>query len=138
MGSCERWSGSGYFPDYKEFYETCNGVTIADVHGGYFLHSLEIIVRNFNGGEPVRIAGLSAGDILVFGSDGTGRSFAVYADERQEVIYLKEGRVEISTYYERPGQVEIVADDFCQFLDRLLGDVKAFINDDVNWNNLVG
>jgi hypothetical protein len=119
-----------------DLYRHCNGINLPDVHNGYFVHRLEIILRGLKNGEPTKTTGYKATltDIVVFGTDGGGGRLALVKDDPQEVLYLSTGILENSVFDCSPTQCEIVSPDFPGFLKRLQSDVEAFIEDRDNWS----
>jgi hypothetical protein len=113
-------------------FDRCNGVSLPDVHNGYFIHSAELILRGINHGEPRSLSGSEAGSILVFGSDGGGNRFALRgADEI--VLQLGEGAVIDGVFDGEGGAVRRIAEDLEAFLERLEADTEAFVRGDCDW-----
>jgi hypothetical protein len=120
------------------FYSRCNGVDLPDVHVGYFIHSIELVIRGIQSGEPLRIL-QSSGEtgIVIFGTDGGGGRFAMKLDESGEILYLPVGRVIDSTFDGQQTPARFIADDFLTFLERLNSAIAAFIDNDTDWKYLV-
>ena len=53
-------------------YRACAEVSLPDVHVGYFLHAPDLVLRGLERGEPRRLTGPHAREVLVFGTDGGG------------------------------------------------------------------
>lgn len=119
------------------FYRHCGGVSLPDVHVGYFVHPPELVVRGRQQGEPQRLTGTYDRAVIVFGSDGGGGRFVIGTDGDGEVLYLGEGRVEDAVYDGWNGDVRVLSESLNGFLDRLLADVEAFICPCPGWRYLV-
>lgn len=111
-------------------YQVCDGLSLPDVHNGYFIHPIDQIQRSSQSGGPMAIdGGPYRGPIVVFGSHGGGGLFAIRAAEG-DVLLLEGGAVRHSVYEDDGGRrVVKVADSFEGFLIRLLDDTAAFIED---------
>jgi hypothetical protein len=120
-----------------DFYRACSGVSLPDVHVGYFIHEPGLVLRGLEGGEPRRLTGPYARAVVVFGTDGGGGRFALGADGDGEVLYLGEGAVHDAVFDDADGQVQTLAPDLPAFLERLLADVEAFVNDEEGWEFMV-
>lgn len=132
-------SGAGLNPrsPLAAFYDACSGVSLPDVHVGYFIHEPGLVLRGLEGGEPRRLTGPYAREILVFGTDGGGGRFALGADGDGEVLYLGDGAVHDAVFDGVYGQVRTLAPDLRAFLNRLLADVEAFVRGEEGWEYLV-
>lgn len=119
------------------FYRACSGVSLPDVHVGYFIHEPGLVLRGLEGGEPRRLTGPYAREVLVFGTDGGGGRFALGADGDGEVLYLGEGAVHDAVFDGEYGQVQTLAPDLNTFLQRLLEDVEAFVDGEEGWEYMV-
>lgn len=120
-----------------DFYRACSGVSLPDVHVGYFIHEPALVLGGLGGGEPRRLTGPYAREVLVFGTDGGGGRFALGADGGGEVLYLGEGAVHDAVFDGSDGQVQPLTPDLRAFLERLLADVEAFVNDEAVWEYMV-
>jgi hypothetical protein len=114
-----------------DFYSACDGISLPDVHVGYFVKPVAELPRVRLQSEPIEVVGETSGRIVVFGSTGGGGLFALRRG-LWDVLYLAPGRMESGTYFSAEGQVGIVASDFLGFLVRLLDDVKAFVTGERN------
>lgn len=132
-------SGAGLDPrsPLVGFYSACSGVSLPDVHVGYFIHEPSLVLRGLEGGEPRRLTGPYAREILVFGTDGGGGRFALGAGGDGEVLYLGEGAVHDAVFDGVDGQVQTLAPDLHAFLRRVLADVEAFVHDEEGWEYMV-
>lgn len=118
-------------------YRQLDGLSLPDVHNGYFIHSVELVLRGLDGGEPRRITGELARPILVFGTDGGGGRFAIGADGDGEILHLGEGQVEDSVFDGADGRSRLISSSLGIFLEQLLEDTEAFIRGDEDWQFLV-
>lgn len=111
-----------------ELYSACDGVSMPDVHNGYFIHPLR---RPLNVGDPnSEPRAVLAGDeipVLLIGSTGGGDLFVV---ERQSgrVLVLPPGLINDGRYEGR--RIRVVADTIIKFLDILISDAEAFVRGD--------
>ena len=115
-------------------YEVCDGVTLPDVHNGYFIHAVALIARGVASGEPRALSQPGAGseEVLVFGSDGGGGRFAVRRNPLGEVVHLASfGEVRNGVY---DGRVRTLAPSVESFLERLHADLDAFIACTEGWS----
>lgn len=118
-------------------YRVCAGVSLPDVHVGYFVHAPGLVLRGLEGGEPTRLTGPYARDVLVFGTDGGGGRFALGAGGEGEVLHLGEGAVHDAVFDGVYGRVKTLAPDPNAFLARMLADVEAFVYDEEGWEYMV-
>ena len=106
--------------------------------GIYFIHSIDLVMRGIDRGEPVRVLDITGSvPVLVFGSDGGGGRFALQLDGPDKVLYLPVGAVNDSTFDGIQTPVKDLASDFWSFLRLLLADVSAFVDEPPNWRYLV-
>lgn len=123
------------------FYRVCAEVQLPDVHNGYFILPPRLVFRGWQTGEPRRLSGPYARDILSIGGDGGGGRFALDRDGGGEVLHLGAGSVRDGLFDggEREGHrlVTVLAPDLPAFLDRMLADVDAFLRDDRDWPYMV-
>lgn len=121
---------------FAQFYRNCGGLSLRNIHNGYFIVPLHIILKSAELSLPVKISGKNSGNVIPFGSTMGGEMFALRADTGQ-VVFIPEGLVENGVYYEKDDEIKVIANDFYGFLDRLMTDVKAFINRDEDWDYMV-
>jgi len=115
------------------FYSHCNGIDLPDVHNGYFIHNVELILHGLETGIPTRLATNLATTIVVFASDGGGSLFAIRTQAPTEVLYLPLGAVHDAIFDDARTPTTILAPDFCAFLRRLEADINAFLADRDDW-----
>lgn len=114
----------------RVLYEVCNGISMPDVHVGYFVYDVARTSESPARGEPCRVAGIQ-GEVLVFGSDGGGGRFAIVNDSRNDVYYLPSSGSVLGSVFEFLSANEapvVVATGIEDFLFRLRGDVDAFLS----------
>jgi hypothetical protein len=119
------------------FLRECDGLSLSDVHVGYFIHSVEQILQGFRSGEPRQVSGVDPLTILVFGSDGGGGRFALQAVEGDAVLYLPVGAVRDRVFDGSRTAIRTLAPDFPSFLRLLLADLRAFVEDKPGWRYMV-
>src|SRR4029078_2016519 len=99
------------------FYLVCDGVSMPDVHNGYFLDRASQVVCAQDFDLPMRIQLLDTTLIAVrvFGRDGGGNMFAL--GENDGAIYLlPNAGVESGTYFEDKPGVRRLAGGLIEFL----------------------
>ena len=117
------------------FYRHCGGVSLPDVWNGYSVHPPELVVRTLSLSGPRRITGPHARQVVPFGSDGGGGTFLIGTGKSEEVLYVGAAAVEDVTM---DGETaEVVAESFTEFLERLLEDTEAFVEDREGWTYMV-
>ena len=117
-------------------YEICNGVSLPDIHVGYFVHPAETVIRGLERGEPTSLTGPHRRSIVVFGTDGGGGRFAL-GRSGGEVLYLGEGSVHDAVFDGIHGDARMLSPNLETFLERLLADTEAFVRAAPNWTYLV-
>lgn len=115
------------------FYKECNGIYLTDVHNGYFIWPIDIILRNLDTIGPTKISGPKACSILVFGDDGGGQRFALRTGKSETVLFLPEGAVIDFVFDGESTDVKQLSKDFYGFLKRLQADMKADIDNNESW-----
>ena len=83
--------------ELEDLYRCCRSVSLADVHNGYFIHSIEMIERDLEHGAPRQTLGRFHLHIVPFGSDGGGGRFAMEVGSR-DVYFLPPDLVREGTY----------------------------------------
>ncbi|GIM94064.1 hypothetical protein [Paractinoplanes toevensis] len=115
-------------PALAAFYAEVGAVSLADVHNGYFIHPATQIPMSAEWGRPVRAEVDDIGDVVTFGTDGSGGFFSL-APSDGSVYHLPAGELVAGIYRGGLGDPVKVAKDFPEFLDRLLGVVREFTAD---------
>lgn len=123
--------------DLAQFYALCDGISMPDVHVGYFLHPIETVLRGLDRGEPEFITGVISRKIVVIGSDGGGSAFAYDKDDLSSIIYMPLGPVYDGVYDDEDAQVRIIANGYIEFLERLLQDVINDLHDTQGYRFIV-
>ncbi len=114
-------------------YLACDGLSLPDVHSGYFLKPLDRVLSFDLSSEPDTVVGEQELAVLPFGSTGDGSLFVVDCD-RGRVLLLSPGPMREGRYDGLKGKVKEVAATVPQFVERLCCDLQAFINDDQQHN----
>jgi hypothetical protein len=65
----------------EPLYAVTDGISLPHAHVGYFIESAEGVAAMPARGEPSRLEGLMAMEIVVFGSDGGGSRFVLRIDD---------------------------------------------------------
>lgn len=118
---------SGLPEGLRALYAVCDGLSLPDVHAGYFVDRAARVKSNASRGEPTTVSDLPQKHVVVFGSDGGGGRFAI-EQENGVVLYLPAGGVVKDGVFIQDPQVHVrrVAHSMLEFLYRLSDDVEAF------------
>ncbi len=109
-----------------EFYTYCSGLELGDINNGYWFHSISDILLSMERDVPTKIAGPDGiYNILVFARDGGGNYLATRLGDSEEIIYLGQGMVIGYVFDGVFTPVLHLADNFHDFLLRLLRDIEA-------------
>jgi hypothetical protein len=112
-----------------DFYAACDGMSLPDVHVGYFIKPVMRLVAFDPASEPhtVKLQGDSA--VVPIGSTGGGSLFVM---DRQTggILLLKPGSLHDGVYHGTPSSVVMVASDMGNLFDIVIADVDAFVGDD--------
>jgi hypothetical protein len=114
------------------FYAACDGVSLPDVHIGYFLHEAKKLGRHGRVHDINEVLGPFAGSVVIIGSTGGGDLFALRRKEG-DVLFLPPGPVHAGAYDGARAAVRRLAADFESFLERIVADVEAFVHDVPNY-----
>ncbi len=113
---------------FFDFYRCCDGLSLPDIHNGYFIKAIAKLGMSRPDSDPTQVMGDYAGAVLAFGSTGNGGLFVVRRIE-SDVLYLPPGPLHDGVYDGRQTQVKRLAPDLNSFLGLLLDDVEAFVRD---------
>ena len=111
-----------------DLYSVCDGLNLPDIHVGYFLKPLNRVVAFERSSEPDTVLLDCEIHVLPIGSTGGGL-FVVDCDKGC-VLLLSPGLLVNGRYDGRNSKVTVIATSVIHFLELLLGDLKAFVNDD--------
>lgn len=111
-----------------DLYSSCNGISMPDVHNGYFIKPLHKLLEYKPASEPRTVLLDAELEVIPLGSTGGGDLFVV---ERKSgrVLLLPPGPLHDGLYDGRQTNVKVVAEGIPQFLDELICDVEAFVHD---------
>jgi hypothetical protein len=112
---------------FEEFYRNCDGLSLPDVHVGYFLKSITKLGVVDACSEPIEIKGEFSGKVLAFGSTGGGGLFVIRRASG-DVLHLAPGPLENGIYDGNRRRVRQISGSFCGFLERLMADIQAFVS----------
>ncbi|WZO98751.1 hypothetical protein EP7_000339 [Isosphaeraceae bacterium EP7] len=126
-------SGVGGLAD---LYSACDGISMPDVHTGYFIKPLPGVLNYDPSSEPLAILLEAEIPVVPLGSTGGGGLFMA---ERQggRVLHLPPGPLHSGCYDGRQANVRVVAEDIYHFLDLVIDDAEAFVRDDQRHRYLV-
>lgn len=121
-----------------ELYAAFDGLSLPDVHVGYFIDPARRVASAAQRGEPTRISGAYPRTIHIFGSDGGGGRFA-FDIENQAVYYLpSSGCVRDGVFIEDDVvRVKRIAGSVMEFLQLLKADIEAFVCGEANHRYMV-
>jgi hypothetical protein len=119
-----------------QFYSNCDGVSLPDVHTGYFIKPIGQLTVSRPESEPTSINGQFAGDVQTIGSTGGGGLFVLRKKE-QDILYLPPGPISRGVYDGTRACPKQIARHFDSFLDMLLGDLSAFVENTPNHTYIV-
>ncbi|WP_068819222.1 hypothetical protein [Phormidesmis priestleyi] len=112
----------------QPLYEVCDGMSLPDVHNGYFIDPAQRVTSASKRGEPILVEGSQSIPILVFGSDGGGGRFVLGTVDGAVYYLPSSGAVKNSTYIEDSVvTARRVAGGVIEFLWRLKDDINAFV-----------
>jgi hypothetical protein len=117
---------AGGLDELRAFYASCDGVSLPDVHVGYFIKPVTKLGNVDPSSEPLRITGEYAGEVLPLGSDGGGGLF-VLRRAAKGVLHLTPGPLERGVYDGKRGKVTLISGTLFAFLDRLALDLQAVV-----------
>ena len=118
---------AGDLAELRAFYFNCDGVSLADVHVGYFIKSVTKLRVVDTSSEPVEITGEFAGKVVSFGSTGGGGLF-VLRMVSGDILHLAPGPLENGIYDGSRGKVKRLSGSFFGYLECLKDDVQAFVD----------
>ena len=122
-----------------QLFGDCGGVTLPDLHTGYFIDTAEKIRRRLVEKSPLEPRTLESdlgADVVCFGSDGGGGRFAFVAAADEGVWYLPVGGVFDGVFRNLQTPIVRVGRDASDFGDRLIADIEAFLDDKRGWKYL--
>lgn len=114
----------------REFYCECDGLSMPDVHVGYFVKPLQRVVAFDPSSEPHTVVSTTQSlSVLPIGSTGGGKLFVIDRSNGS-VLCLPPGPLHEGQYDGRGVDVTSVANTLPDFLEALIADVEAFIKDE--------
>jgi hypothetical protein len=112
----------------QPLYEVCDGISLPDVHNGYFIDSVQRVMSASKRGEPILVEGSQSIPILVFGTDGGGGRFVLGTVDGAVYYLPSSGALKNSTYIEDSVvTIRRVAGSVIEFLWQLKDDIEAFV-----------
>lgn len=109
-------------------YDAFDGLSLPDVHVGYFIDSVSRAGTASQRGEPTALANDQQLQVHVFGSDGGGGRFAVGLNDGAVYYLPSSGAVREGNFHEDiNAHVRRVAASVSDFLIRLREDIHAFV-----------
>lgn len=107
-------------------YTACDGISMPDVHTGYFIKPLLRVLNHDPSSEPLTVLLEAEIPVVPLGSTGGGSLFVA---ERQggRILYLPPGPLHGGCYDGRRTNVRVVAEGISHFLDLVIDDAGAFV-----------
>lgn len=125
---------NGLVSALKPLYTVCDGISLPDVHNGYFIDSADRIISAAQRGEPTLVNGKQL-EIQVFGSDGGGNRFALGINDFAVYYLPVSGAVINGTFIEDDvTNVCRMAGSLIEFLWLLKDDIEAFVHGNENYH----
>jgi hypothetical protein len=127
--------------DFISFYSRCAGLLLPDVGNSILLHPLSLLVDLIKSSAiPVLMENDPSIRIVPFGKDAGGNMFAIISDKENGIYYLqgeficpKDG---VLMYLHDVFEPKRVADTFSEFLDAVLEDARAYLEQRPGWKYL--
>jgi hypothetical protein len=113
----------------SELYAVCDGLSFPDVHVGYFIKPLQRVIAYDRSSEPDKVFLGREIRVVPIGSTGGGSLFVVEC-ESGNVLLLPPGLMKEGRYDATNTKTRVVAPGLVAFLELLLADLRAFVNDD--------
>jgi hypothetical protein len=115
--------------ELQPLYAVFDGMSLPDVHIGYFIDSAERVASASKRGEPVVVEGRQSIPIQVFGSDGGGDRFALGTVDGAVYFLPASGAVRNGKFIEDDVvTVRRISGSVIGFLERLGSDIEAFVH----------
>ena len=109
-------------------YDAFDGLSLPDVHVGYFIDSASRASTAAQRGEPTALANEQQMKVHVFGSDGGGGRFVIGLNDGAVYYLPSSGAVRGGMFHEDiSSPVRRVAASVSDFLVRLREDIHAFV-----------
>jgi hypothetical protein len=124
-------AGLDTIKELSDLYSACDGIRMPDVHNGYFIYDLDRICSHYPDSDPCRLLSDNNDEfaVLAIGQDGGGNHFVLHRNEGY-VLFLPIGPLYQGCYDGRHTKIRVVARDIPDFLDKLIDDATAFVNDE--------
>jgi hypothetical protein len=118
-------------PELEPLYTVFDGLSVPDVHVGYFIDSAHRVASAAERGEPTLLAETPPRRIQVFGSDGGGGRFALGIDDGAVYYLPSSGAVDKGVFYEdKEAPATRIAANVAEFLQLMKADITAFVQED--------
>lgn len=123
IAALERSAGFTVPADFAEFLRVCGSVTAMAVHNGYWIGDLNVLQRMIHESQPPRT---NDGEMLVpAAGDGGGNVFMLSSTGR------------VLRWDHETAALAMVAPSFSAFLERVVRDWSAYVEDEAGWRYLV-
>jgi hypothetical protein len=115
--------------ELQPLYAVCDGMSLPDVHIGYFIDPAQRVMSASERGEPTRVEGKQSVEVQVFGSDGGGGRFALGTAEGAVYYLPSSGAVRNGAFVEDDiVRARRIAGSVVEFISRLEDDIRAFVH----------
>ena len=121
--------------DLSQFYKICDGLSFGDVQNGYFIKKVSEL-HDLRDTLTIRSIDLMSQkkSIVIIGSGGDGTLFGLTPEGK--VLKMPPAKILDSVYYDK-GDIEEIAGSLLNFLNIVLGDLTAFVEDEEDYQFLV-
>lgn len=110
----------------SDLYSACDGISMPDVHTGYFIKPLRKVLKYDLASEPRTVILQTEVPVLPLGSTGGGSLFVVEQDDGR-VLLLPPGPLHEGRYDGRHTKTRVVAEDIPHFVEKVIDDAAAFV-----------
>ncbi|MCA8987092.1 MAG: SMI1/KNR4 family protein [Planctomycetaceae bacterium] len=118
--------GCNLQPAVRAFFETHDSISALDVHCGYYIGGIDMIIRSLQRGDYA--PNLNGTAVFPIGSDGGGNAFLMPVGEDGPIWKWS---------HETGGTTQI-ADSFKVFLERLADDFRMYAAGNASWTFMAG
>lgn len=112
-------------------YTQCDGMSLPDVHNGYFVNRLSKIFSTIKSSSFIHIEANNPVVVLPFGSTGGGDLFVMNISN-SKILLLRPAMLNSNRYLSELGSVQEIAINLNDFIRRLLIDVQAFVENKIS------
>lgn len=124
-----REAGLAEITGLSDLYAACDGISMPDIHTGYFVKPLRKVLSYDLSSEPRKVIFESEVSVVPFGSTGGGSLFVV--DQKTgQVLLLAPGPLHEGRYDARRSKARVVAEDIPHFVRMVIDDAAAYVHNE--------